>query len=50
MSDNLVLELLRAIRGDLARLNERLDDVDHCLSRIELLMRDFAAARWSRLT
>ena len=36
MSDNLVLDLLRAIRGDIAKLSERLDDQGHRLLRIEM--------------
>ena len=34
--DNLVLEILRAMRGDMARTNDTLSDVVQRLSRIEL--------------
>jgi chromosome segregation ATPase len=35
MSENIILEHLRAIRGDLAGINERLDGVDYRLNAIE---------------
>jgi predicted trehalose synthase len=38
MSDSLILELLRAIRGDIARTNDRLDENGHRLSRIEIAL------------
>ncbi len=38
MSDNLVMELLRAIRADIAKLGFRLDEHGHRLSRIELMV------------
>jgi hypothetical protein len=37
-SESLVLELLRAIRGDIARLSDRIDEHGHRLSRIEIMM------------
>jgi hypothetical protein len=36
MSDNLVLDLLRAIRADIAKLSERQDDSGQRLLRIEM--------------
>ncbi len=36
MSDNLVLEMLRAIRGDLADVKADLRDVEHRLSSLEI--------------
>ena len=38
MSDNLVLELLRAIRGDIAKLSDRLDEHGRRLGRMEIMM------------
>jgi septal ring factor EnvC (AmiA/AmiB activator) len=38
MSDNLVLEILRAIRGDIAKLSDRLDEHGHRLGRIEMMI------------
>ena len=38
MSDSLVLELLRALRGDISRVSDRLDEQGHRLSRIEMTL------------
>ncbi len=38
MSDNLILELLRAIRADIARLADRLDEHGDRLSHMEIGM------------
>ncbi len=38
MSDNLVLELLRAIRGDIGRMARTLEEHGHRLTRMEIAM------------
>ena len=38
MSDNIVLEMLRAIRTDIAKMADRLDEHGHRLTRIEIML------------